>query len=216
VRVITLARKPLVGSVADNVLRHSTGGLNIDATRIGYQSDADKASATPQGSCTAMSGRLAGKVQGGGDRSEFERPPQKGRWPANVILEHTSECRQVGTKKVEGWDDIRGGNEVGEGGQFGTDIYGDSKGRTKATPRGYGVEEVPAWDCHPECPVKALDDQSGPDRGAFAPVRGSEPSEAVKTVYGQRERIEGVFHGDTGGASRFFKQVGGDDRADQE
>jgi DNA modification methylase len=34
---IVLARKPLIGTVADTVLTHGTGGLNIDATRIGYE-----------------------------------------------------------------------------------------------------------------------------------------------------------------------------------
>lgn len=32
---ICLARKPLTGTVAENVLEHGTGALNIDATRIG-------------------------------------------------------------------------------------------------------------------------------------------------------------------------------------
>ena len=34
--VITVARKPLSeGSVAANVLKHGTGGLNIDGCRVG-------------------------------------------------------------------------------------------------------------------------------------------------------------------------------------
>lgn len=33
--LITLARKPLEGNVANNCLQHGTGALNIDATRIG-------------------------------------------------------------------------------------------------------------------------------------------------------------------------------------
>ncbi len=32
--VITIARKPLEGTVAANVLRHGCGGINIDASRI--------------------------------------------------------------------------------------------------------------------------------------------------------------------------------------
>ena len=31
---IILARKPLVGTVAGNVLRHGTGAINVDACRI--------------------------------------------------------------------------------------------------------------------------------------------------------------------------------------
>jgi site-specific DNA-methyltransferase (adenine-specific) len=34
--IVTLLRKPLEGSVADNVLEHGCGALNIDATRVGY------------------------------------------------------------------------------------------------------------------------------------------------------------------------------------
>jgi hypothetical protein len=34
---IVMARKPLVGTVAANVLRYGTGALNIDATRIGFE-----------------------------------------------------------------------------------------------------------------------------------------------------------------------------------
>jgi hypothetical protein len=32
---IVVARKPLIGTVAENVLAHGTGGLNIDGCRIG-------------------------------------------------------------------------------------------------------------------------------------------------------------------------------------
>jgi DNA modification methylase len=36
---ICMARKPLKGSCVDNVLKHGTGALNIDATRIMYEDD---------------------------------------------------------------------------------------------------------------------------------------------------------------------------------
>ena len=88
---IILARKPLDGTVAANVLKYGTGALNIDGCRIGYQSEADKSSATPQGAVTARSGRLAGQAQGGGERAEFERPELKGRWPANILHDGSEE-----------------------------------------------------------------------------------------------------------------------------
>lgn len=37
-----LARKPIEGTVANNVLKHGTGGLNIDGCRVGYQSEQEK------------------------------------------------------------------------------------------------------------------------------------------------------------------------------
>ena len=41
--------------------------------------------------------------------------------------------------------------------------------------------------------------------GASAPVKGTEASRAsVGNVTGERERVPGAFHGDTGSAARFF------------
>ena len=42
-RMIHVLRKPLSeGTVASNVLKHGTGGLNIDASRISFRSEADE------------------------------------------------------------------------------------------------------------------------------------------------------------------------------
>lgn len=60
-----MARKPLTGTVAANVLAHGTGALNIDGCRIGFQSESDKTAAKPGGKTTAKSGNLAGKAQDG-------------------------------------------------------------------------------------------------------------------------------------------------------
>lgn len=63
---IVVARKPLAEkTVAKNVLENGTGALNIDATRVAFQGDEDKASAKPGGKATARSGALAGKTQAG-------------------------------------------------------------------------------------------------------------------------------------------------------
>ena len=88
---VCVARKPLEGTVAANVLKYGTGALNIDGCRVEYDSAADRASATPQGKCTAKSGALAGGTQHDGKRDEFDRPEQKGRWPANVIHDGSEE-----------------------------------------------------------------------------------------------------------------------------
>lgn len=85
---IILARKPLDGTVAQNVQAHGTGALNIDACRIQHASEADRASATPQGRVTGKSGALAGGSQNDMERSEFARPDVSlGRWPANLVLD---------------------------------------------------------------------------------------------------------------------------------
>lgn len=54
------------------------------------------------------------------------------------------------------------------------------------------------------------------EAGAFAPVRGDEPSAQTGIVYGDITRQAGVFHGDGGSAARFFycAKAGPDDRLD--
>ena len=83
-----LARKPLVGTVAANVLAHGTGALNIDATRI--PTDAADAAAMERvnspGSgrhgpvADTSNGRWEGTIGTG------QMDTTKGRWPANLIL----------------------------------------------------------------------------------------------------------------------------------
>ena len=44
---ICLARKPLVGTVAANVLEHGTGALNIGACRVSFENDSDNPATNP-------------------------------------------------------------------------------------------------------------------------------------------------------------------------
>jgi site-specific DNA-methyltransferase (adenine-specific) len=80
VEPIVLARKPLIGTVAANVLTHGTGALNIDASRIGIaEGDEPKA-----GKRTATFGTL--ETTSGGDGSGGWNA-SSGRWPANILLD---------------------------------------------------------------------------------------------------------------------------------
>lgn len=88
---VVLARKPLIGTVAENVLTHGTGALNIKASRIEYLSEKDKASATPQGACTSHDSGAIPNIGQSSERIEFERPEQLGRWPANLIHDGSPE-----------------------------------------------------------------------------------------------------------------------------
>lgn len=75
---ITVARKPLIGTVAENVLAHGTGALNIDGCRV----ETDDGCAT-------------NRVTQGGDhfsigsdektRGTTFEPNAAGRWPANIL-----------------------------------------------------------------------------------------------------------------------------------
>ena len=78
---IVLARKPLAGTVAANVLEHGTGALNIDGCRIDTDERPLRISHT---------GDTPGKTcygQGINGGSEAAGSTALGRWPANVVLD---------------------------------------------------------------------------------------------------------------------------------
>ena len=77
---VVVARKPLIGTVAENVLTHGTGGLNIDGSRIGTREH------EPQFRPASASGPSNGGVAFG-DREGRDASYAQGRWPSNVILD---------------------------------------------------------------------------------------------------------------------------------
>ena len=94
-----LARKPLDGTVANNVLKHGTGGLNIDGTRVGTET---------LGGGTMPDLRDVGamsKENSGIDKLSFgqnhrpatrkEQPTYTGRFPANLIHDGSDEVEAV-------------------------------------------------------------------------------------------------------------------------
>jgi site-specific DNA-methyltransferase (adenine-specific) len=74
---IVLARKPLSGTVAANVLEHGTGGLNIDGCRLGDGNGGPRPEYRPN-----YKNRAYGKGLGGGAWDD-----SRGRWPPNVALD---------------------------------------------------------------------------------------------------------------------------------
>lgn len=90
---IVLARKPLDGTVAANVLAHGTGAVNIDGCRVGM-SDADAAYISERigGFNNTRSIGGNGAYQGGEtmDRAAAY-DASKGRWPANILHDGSDE-----------------------------------------------------------------------------------------------------------------------------
>lgn len=77
---ICVARKPLIGTVAANVQAFGTGGINVDACRVGTDLVSTRHTSF-----------------GGGDgweknRGTGESSTHSGRWPANFILTHSADC----------------------------------------------------------------------------------------------------------------------------
>jgi len=83
VEPIVLARKPVVGSVADNVLRWGVGGLNIDASRIGTEERINQ----PAGNKVQDVGVYKFSVSESDAFNGAEASSVQGRWPANVVFD---------------------------------------------------------------------------------------------------------------------------------
>jgi hypothetical protein len=82
---IILARKPLQGTVAQNVLAHGCGALNIDASRV-----AGDVPSKPQPAFNSPTGKIYGFKAGEGRNGEMSSAPN-GRWPANVLHDGSAE-----------------------------------------------------------------------------------------------------------------------------
>lgn len=82
---ICLARKPLSEkSIAENVLKWRTGGINVDGSRIKIDGDDDRQAG--KRTCNIFD---EVKVSGGIDSPEYVPSPE-GRFPANLILDESA------------------------------------------------------------------------------------------------------------------------------
>ena len=118
---VVVARKPLSGTVASNILAHGTGALNIDGCRVGDGHD-------------RASGGIGAVVSDIGPTgiTHKESRPEGGRWPANVVLDES---------QAEVLDQMSG--ELGRG-----HFPERRSGRQEIYGGGKGLPEVTGHDDH--------------------------------------------------------------------
>jgi site-specific DNA-methyltransferase (adenine-specific) len=135
---VVVARKPLAGTVAGNVLAHGTGALNIDACRVAFASDADERESKDKNR-HADFGTAPGGNEVYGDYSMVERSnyDAPGRWPANVVLDDAQAAeldRQSGVS-TSGAAGARGSSGFVSGYDGTYDVpYGDTGGASRFFP----------------------------------------------------------------------------------
>jgi len=187
---ICVARKPLSEkSVAENVLKWRTGGINVDGCRVGSETIKTMA-------------KKEGDLGGSGiynEYKEYEGNEHEGRFPANIILECICDEVIKGEKDEKVYIKSNG---------TGAEIYGGGRGIPGCDSYGYKNGK---GDTHtnPNCPCRLLDEQSGdskcnksklplPKSGKFNGTEGENYRTEEYTYRG---------HNDSGGASRFFYQA---------
>jgi len=97
-----LARKPLEGTVAENVLKWGVGGLNVDACRYAYGDPAWPGSKEEIGD--RASGGWNDSFVNGSSKKRVETLDPGGRWPANIY-----QCPKASRSEREaGCEDLPG------------------------------------------------------------------------------------------------------------
>lgn len=104
---IIMARKPLIGTVAQNVLEHGTGALNIDGCRVALTGDADAAEFANNHAVTERlpqhyDGQNLGLHEGGWKQRVGPAQVPEGRWPANVITDGSEEVVAMFPQQTSG------------------------------------------------------------------------------------------------------------------
>ena len=144
---IVVARKPLQGTVASNVLAHGTGALNVDGCRVGA------GLFVPGGGGNLPSGGIMGRKNSGKPSTAGHT---SGRWPANVVLDEHAAAeldRQSGESSSrvgkprgaasgEGWGMTATGAEYADKGgasRFFPVFRYEAKAPTSERPRHNGI-----------------------------------------------------------------------------
>lgn len=102
---ICVARKPLIGTVAQNVLTHGCGAINLNGCRIEYQGESDYLETATKNQHSDFGNSIRENSIYGSDERQRENYESTGRFPANVIFDEEAAAvldQQSGTSKSTG------------------------------------------------------------------------------------------------------------------
>jgi hypothetical protein len=88
---VVMARKPLTGTVAANVLEHGTGALNIDGCRVEHVTVGSGNLALNPHLRSHINGGNGGNIIAHEENRRVVKPHTSGRWPANLIHDGSDE-----------------------------------------------------------------------------------------------------------------------------
>ena len=207
---ICLAQKPKEGTYADNVLKHNVGGINIDASRVGSTEDFSKVK--PRTMMTNQGSVKKTEREGGNhNHSEAESLQEAknklqtlGRFPANLILSHHPECKVIGeaVELTSNHNAPKGTFAGGEEDRGSEKIYREQENK------------VLLYECVEDCPCKTIDKQSGVTKSSPNILKEKYKDNAVGKNTGFSRGNDSNYT-DKGGASRFFKQIGVNQKTDE-
>ncbi len=198
---IILARKPLIGTLVENILAHGTGGINIDESRVGNEVRVNPPAGNKAGG-SSLNMSVVGMPQ------DAQPTIAEGRFPPNVLLVHTDGCfdtdcaddcpiaeldRQSGVSKTPNTTTRGVGGKNGRYGPVGVGpvnqpSYGDMGGASRFFPtfrytpkpsrkeREAGLTDLPTFGAEDTVDrdpesAGAKNPRAGAGRGAGAPTQ---------------------------------------------
>lgn len=129
---ICFARKPLIGTVAANVMEHGTGAINIDGCRVEASARPAREVAAQREDVIYGGNALMGRVDGSLQSSKAVGATDVGRWPANIVHDGSEEV-------LAAFPDAPGqqrGVGPANGEKASVNVYGDYGPREQFDPRG--------------------------------------------------------------------------------
>ena len=172
---VTVARKPLIGTVAENVLAHGTGALNIDGCRIETTENLNGGAYAKEGGRTesqSLHGGTGMNQPGKTVGREFEQPA--GRWPANLIHDGSDEVLAAFPDAPGQQGDLKGHSRD----RISKGIYGDMKAACDAVARGDIGSAARFFYCAKASREDRNDGCDGMERRLGPEAGGSRASEA--------------------------------------
>jgi DNA modification methylase len=111
--LICIARKPLIGTVAENVLKHGTGAINIDACRV--EINGARPARSNERSASGLTGEggavTYGKYAVRGSVAVGETT--EGRWPANLVHDGSEEVLAAFPRTASGTGAVKKATAAG-------------------------------------------------------------------------------------------------------
>ena len=130
-----MARKPIVGTVAQNFERYGVGGLNVDGCRVSASQQDIERAAVPQPQFNSPTGKIYNMKTGEGRNGDtFDM--SAGRFPANLIHDGSDEVLAAFPTDGKSGDGVV---KVSAGRKSGTGTWAQGHGMQKAGAENVGI-----------------------------------------------------------------------------
>jgi len=115
---IVLARKPIDGTVANNVLTYGVGGINIDGTRVGMSEDDFNKLSAGVDAIRKRGGVMDNSWKNSSNLSGANPANENGRFPANFIHDGSDEVLELFPETKGGtWNTTKGARHFNNDGE---------------------------------------------------------------------------------------------------